>query len=711
MVRDDAPSGKEQLSLELGSEGEESSSSEGEVVAGSCLMPRGCGPSIDAVDDTSSNTTYQSASNPGMRDHVETGIDRRHVGQDIYACGGEIGDSDSSHELSFPKLEDESRADAMRLSRVDSGRPSNKRALRSRDSKKARRKQRVATRYEQKAVDQAEAIVSSSESVLDDRKNDVGELTRRRKEIVNPPLVRESQWEVVSIEEVARMGKKRNGETRFRVIWGTGEETWEPPRNLVEGASELLKDFILRLKTKFYQVFRKGELEQLKAQLWEAPTQDRKARREICARLRERDIVFKALQKVKEVGGVKVPATLHKARKHSRWKDFREAMEKEFNSFGAKKAWRLVKRPKDAHVVSVRWVFDIKGKEDKIERFKARLVCRGFTQKEGVDYNPQELFAPTMRSKTLRMLMLLAARDGADVRQFDISVAFLHALLDETVYVDQPEEFVVKGKEDWVYILDRAVYGLKQSPRAFSKHFAKCVEQIGFTPSDADECLFIRKWDDGSYCYLVFHVDDIITVSSNEERRKQVFRGLQLCDLDIRDEGKADMFLGLKFVYHDDYIGLSQTHYITQMAERFECTGGGAIHTPGDSRKCMSLSKEDLPSTPGEERAASLLPFPALCGALLYACKTRPEVAYAVSELSVYMSKWGSRTYEQGLRVLRYLYQTRDKCLKFTRGDDRDVDIVAYADSNYGDSRDSGMGDKWRSQGGHAIFVAGQLVA
>ena len=353
----------------------------------------------------------------------------------------------------------------------------------------------------------------------------------------------------------------------------------------------------------------------------------------------------------------------------------------------------------------------IKGKEDKIERFKARLVCRGFTQKEGVDYNPQELFAPTMRSKTLRMLMLLAARDGADVRQFDISVAFLHALLEETVYVEQPEEFVVKGKEDWVYILDRAVYGLKQSPRAFSKHFAACVEKIGFTPSDADECLFIRKWDDGTYCYLVFHVDDIILVSSNKERRKQVFRGLQLCELDIRDEGKADMFLGLKFVYDDEFIGLSQTHYITQMAERFECTGGGAVHTPGDSRKCMRLSKEDLPSTVEEERAAALLPFPSLCGALLYACKTRPEVAYAVSELSVYMSRWGSKTYEQGLRVLRYLYQTREKILKFSRGNDRDIDIVAYADSNYGDSRDTGSGDKWRSQGGHAIFVAGQLVA
>ena len=347
--------------MDLGSEGEEPSSSEGEIIAGSVPRLRSDSSSCVAIDIASYNTTYQSALNPGMRDHVEAGIDRPHAEIDIDACGGKLGDSDSSHELSSPKL-DESRADAMHLSRVDSGRPSHKHALRSRDSKKARRKQRVETRNKQKAIDQADAIVDSSECILDDRKNDVGELTRRSKEkkdIVNPPRVKENQWEVVSIEEVARMGKKRNGETRFRVIWGTGEETWEPSQNLVEGASELLKDFLLRLKKKFYQVFRQGELEQLRSKLWIEPPQDKKARREICARLRDREVVLKALQRAKEVGGVKVPATLHKARKHSRWKDFREAMEKEMSSFEEKKAWRLVKRPKDAHVVSVRWVFDI----------------------------------------------------------------------------------------------------------------------------------------------------------------------------------------------------------------------------------------------------------------------------------------------------------------------------------------------------------------
>ena len=107
--------------------------------------PRSDSSSCVAIDIASDYTTYQSALNPGMRDHVEAGIDRPHAEIDVEACGGKLGDSDSSHELSSPKL-DESGADALQLSRFDSGRPSHKHALRSRDRKKARRKQRVATR-------------------------------------------------------------------------------------------------------------------------------------------------------------------------------------------------------------------------------------------------------------------------------------------------------------------------------------------------------------------------------------------------------------------------------------------------------------------------------------------------------------------------------------------------------------------------------------
>jgi hypothetical protein len=228
----------------------------------------------------------------------------------------------------------------------------------------------------------------------------------------------------------------------------------------------------------------------------------------------------------------------------------------------------------------------------------------------------------------------------------------------------------------------------------------------------ADECLWLRRWNDGTYCYVVNHVDDFTMVSSNPERREQVHKALVVSGLDIRDEGLPSMFVGLKFVYHDEYIGLSQEHYIEKCAEMFGCADGGAVYTPGRAEKSHWLSKDDLPTTPEAKRAAAALPFPALCGALLYACKTRPDVQFAVSELSQYMTAWGVRTYEQAKRVLRYLYHDKGRVLRFRRGKQEEkLSVLCYADSNYGDSRDSGNGDKWCSHGGYAVYVGGQLVS
>jgi len=79
-------------------------------------------------------------------------------------------------------------------------------------------------------------------------------------------------------------------------------------------------------------------------------------------------------------------------------------------------------------------VFDIKVKYGVVVRYKARLVCRGFAQREDEDYDPAELYAPTMETETLHTLTTLAAKNGWDMNQYDVSCAFLHADLEETVY-------------------------------------------------------------------------------------------------------------------------------------------------------------------------------------------------------------------------------------------------------------------------------------
>ena len=270
--------------------------------------------------------------------------------------------------------------------------------------------------------------------------------------------------------------------------------------------------------------------------------------------------------------------------------------------------------------------------------------------------------------------------------------------------------FVVKGKEDYVYELDKAMYGLKQAPRAFSKHIATSFRDLNFVQASSDECLWMF-WSGASYVYALYHVDDVLMVTNDVVLRAKMYDELKKT-LDIRDEGKADVFLGLKFVYGDDgTIELSQTHYIEKMAERFGVTASTKCEwTPGTPD--IVLTHADLPVNADDAIAAAKLRFPALVGSLIYAVKTRPDVAFAVSDVARFMSKWGVAHYERAMNVLRYLYRTRAQNLKFKRRPGP-LSMMAFCDANYGDVRETSVvnSDKWRSQGGYLIYISGNLVA
>ena len=547
-----------------------------------------------------------------------------------------------------------------------------------------------------------------------------GMIMRKSKPRPSPRKERVPQYELQKIVDVARMGKKGNGGLVFRVLWETGDKTWEKMTVFDGGGEQALKAFFNTMTRKQIILFKANEIDEMMTMISNDSDHNEsdgerdephesvrgKARRK--ERMKEKFDVLKAVIAQKNVvQGEKVPASLAQAKKHSKWNDFAADMIVEFENFNKKGVWRLVPRPKDANVVSVRWLFAIKEKNGVITRYKARLVCRGFNQKEGEDYDPNELYAPTMKTKTLRALTALAAKHGWDMNQYDVSCAFLHADLEETVYVEQPPEHVVPGREDWVYVLDKAMYGLKQSPRAFSKHLAKCYKTLGFKQSDADECLWVLRKEHGVVIYALYHVDDIIMMSNNNESRDEIFRALRM-SLDIRDEGHVDVFLNMKFEYGSDgSISLSQSHYIEKVAKRFGVTVE-SVKTPGSPDEV--LSKDDLPVSDEEQQIAAKLPYPALVGCLIYANLTRPDVAYSISNVAMYMSRWGVRHYEHAIRILKYLYTTRNDKITYHKWDG-DVELTCFVDANYGDGRDSGNNDKWCSQGGYLVYVGDCLVS
>ena len=229
---------------------------------------------------------------------------------------------------------------------------------------------------------------------------------------------RTPQYEVDYVIDVARMGKKKNGGLVFRVLWDTGETTWEKKEMLEGGAERALRDFLLALLRKQVAVFRRGELERMLRECASlndddfgsgVETSDEEEKESVFSnegdrrrkkRMKECYGVLKAVVRKKVAPGETIPNTVRQAKAHPKWDEFASDMKLEFDNFKKKGVWRLVPRPANVNVVSVRWVFDIKVKNGVVVRYKARLVCRGFNQKEGEDYNASELYAPTMKTKT-----------------------------------------------------------------------------------------------------------------------------------------------------------------------------------------------------------------------------------------------------------------------------------------------------------------------
>jgi len=153
--------------------------------------------------------------------------------------------------------------------------------------------------------------------------------------------------------------------------------------------------------------------------------------------------------------------------------------------------WEIVTLPQGKRTVGCKWVFSTKYKADgSIERHKARLVAKGYTQTYGIDY--QETFSPVAKLNTVRVLLSIAANLDWPLHQFDVKNAFLHGDLEEEVYMDIPSGYN-SNTPGTVCRLQRVLYGLKQSPRAWFGRFSVAMRKYGFQQSNSDHTLFLKR--------------------------------------------------------------------------------------------------------------------------------------------------------------------------------------------------------------------------
>ena len=162
-------------------------------------------------------------------------------------------------------------------------------------------------------------------------------------------------------------------------------------------------------------------------------------------------------------------------------------MDDEMNALIRNGTWEIVTLPKDKKPVSCRWVFTVKYNSDSsVERYKAQLVAKGYTQEYGIDY------ASVAKMNTVRVLITMAANFNWDLLQYDVKNAFLNGDLEKEVYMKLPPRYY-KSEDSVVYKLKKSIYGLKQSPKAWFDKFSGSLRDMGYYQCYNDHALLIKR--------------------------------------------------------------------------------------------------------------------------------------------------------------------------------------------------------------------------
>ncbi|CAG4978543.1 unnamed protein product [Colias eurytheme] len=254
------------------------------------------------------------------------------------------------------------------------------------------------------------------------------------------------------------------------------------------------------------------------------------------------------------------------------------AMAEELQSFKENDAWELSNPPQDVRVVQCKWVLRKKYDCDNNIRFRARLVARGFSQVQGVDYT--ETFSPVVRHTTLRLLFALSVQNNLDITHLDVTTAFLYGILEEDIYIQIPEGFSETVEKGQVLKLKKSMYGLKQSSRVWYKRVEVCLLKIGFVKSKIEPCMFLKK-QDKLKTIVALYVDDFF-IFSNDSRATKQLKDVLSDNFKIKDLGEIKKCLGVnvKVNKSEKTISISQEDYIEQLLLKFNMSQCKTVQTP-----------------------------------------------------------------------------------------------------------------------------------
>ena len=219
-------------------------------------------------------------------------------------------------------------------------------------------------------------------------------------------------------------------------------------------------------------------------------------------------------------------------------------MQEEIEALHKNHTWELVILPTGQKAIGNKCVYKIKqDSNDQVERYRARLVVKGYTQKEGVDFH--DIFSPMVRLTTIRVVIAMCVVFDLHLEQLNVKTAFLHGKHEEEIYILQPEGFEEQGKENLVCRLTKSLYGLKQTPRCWYKRFDSFISSLGYYRLSSDHCTYYKRSGDSDFIILLLYVDDMLVVGPNKDQIQELKAQLAR-EFDMKDLGPTNKILGMQ---------------------------------------------------------------------------------------------------------------------------------------------------------------------
>eukprot|EP00253_Pinus_taeda_P022622 PITA_22622 len=217
------------------------------------------------------------------------------------------------------------------------------------------------------------------------------------------------------------------------------------------------------------------------------------------------------------------------------------AMGEEMDSLAKNNTWDLVEITEGRSVFGCKWVFKLKRKVNgSIERYKVRLVAKGYSQVEGIDVH--EIFSPVVKLVSIRIVLALTGLPNLELEQLDLKTTFIHGDLNEEIYMEKPEGFVQGHSRRLVCKLRKSLYGLRYSPRQWYKKFDSFMVSQNFIRSEYDQCVYFKNFN-SIFIILALYVDDMLIVRKSMEDINRLKVELYRT-FDMKDLGAKKTYLG-----------------------------------------------------------------------------------------------------------------------------------------------------------------------